>query len=240
MASVDSRLEAERCRRAHSILSGLGSIKLLIVTTRRLRFDYVGPCRAACFSVSLSYEDFGAVACQAAPNPALFDGFSGKSLGSASEFFELFIAVTCKEISETKLTSPGSIGRFLQLLELQLQRLQLTAFELVKIKGRASTHRLFSVVSKPSGDNVASSSFIFHVEFPKLAAAFAITRTYPISSVNVAVNCHDNSFDVNKLQDYLEEKAQRRIGWLSRTCDVISAFCRGDDSNMHNERSRHE
>jgi hypothetical protein len=153
-------------------------------------------------------------------------------LSASSDFFDLFVAVICKEISETTLTSPGSIGQFLQLLELQLQRLQLTAFELVKIQGRAITHRLFNIANKPREKDVGCSSFIFHVEFSKLSVAFEITRTYPISSVNVSVNCHDKSFDMNKLQEYLEEKAQRRIGWLSRTCDVISAFCRAETGNL--------
>jgi hypothetical protein len=220
--------QAVKVHREFSIIAGLSRFKLSQFSPSRLNFDFVGSCPAACFSVSFNLQDSTSVTCRAEANPEAFQRLERSSRALPSRFFEMFTPIVCAEVSDTTLSSAAMVGEYLRRVDWHVCRLEETAAEVQHLRRRYKVTE-----EEPSASSTSDSGYTVRVDFynrsqePQLSVYFDIGRAYPFSWVNNKIVCNDNAFNIEWLERYLCQHSKAGPGWLSRTCDTISAVCQG-------------
>lgn len=220
--------QAVQVQREYSIMTGLSRFKVSHFSPTRMIFDFVGCCPAACFSILFTLEETSRVNCRAEANPSAFEKGECSSPVLSSRFFETFTPIICAEVSATTLSSASMVGEYLRRIEWQVCRLEQTGLEVEHLKRR------YKVVEEESSAKIGSGSvYSVRVDFfsrskeRQLSVSFDIDRAYPFSWVDNKVACNDNAFNLEWLDRYLSQHSKSGPGWLSRTCDTISAVCQG-------------
>jgi hypothetical protein len=230
-ALTDSKTEAAASERKYALVCGLSRFRPTRLSGTYLSFDFVGACPASCLAISFRLTESGQIACKAVEKPELFAKHKGKSLKAASSFFMKHIPSICSKASKSILEEGCRIGGFLRDLEWALCRLEHTASELVMLQRRYNDVKL-------SNEDSCGSSSLLQVEFVDrsgyalLSAKFEISRSYPFAPINVELAAYDGCVNVEGLQKYLINHAKPGFGYLSRTCDVIAAFCTNRATEM--------
>jgi hypothetical protein len=219
------RLAAESSERKWATLQGLGKWKPATLNESQLSFKFVGPCPSA--SVVVEFQLYGSapVQCKARIDPTVFPrDKSQKSvhIKSVASFLEVRTCATCALVSLERLENPVFIGAYLHRLAWMLGRLETTALELTMLQRRY----------KAVLTNTGKSNFQLEVDFAsrsglaQLRATFELAEAYPFSPVGVCLDVFEGQVDVEGMRKLLIKNAKPGFGYLSRTCDVISAFVR--------------
>jgi hypothetical protein len=135
------------------------------------------------------------------------------------------IAMLIDSVNNKILASGRSIGEMLQRLEMLHGRLEMTANELFALQKRYGTMLEVDAVG-------SKSDFLLSVNFTSLRGSMAMQATfelntlYPFAPLNVSLDDRGGKVDVDLLRRQLVKNAKPGFGYLSRTCDTISAFLR--------------
>ena len=198
------------------------------LTENLLSFRFVGASPESSIKVVFRPSSVEPVSCEAVVDPQIFRAHSSilsNRFRTVSAYLKSCTAALCDKLSSLTATSPHQIGDLLRQFELQHGRLEQTASEL------AMLHRRYNAILAPS-QIPGSSNFQVEVDFSsshssaKLSAAFELTEAYPFSPLDVRLDTFEGEVDVEGLRRLLIKNSKPGFGYLSRTCDVITAFLR--------------
>jgi hypothetical protein len=223
-----TRALAETLQNRFMSLNGMHCWSPLIVDESKIVVGFIGASPKTCIKVSFLIAKTGTITCQASVDSSLFRQRRGKKLKvtpATSLFMEANISTLIDFINNTKLVSGKKIGEMLQRLEMLHGRLEMTANEMFVIQKRYGT----MLEADPVGSN---SDFLLSVDFKSLCgsmtlrATFELNSSYPFAPLNVSLDDREGRVDVDLLRRQLVKNAKPGFGYLSRTCDTISAFLR--------------
>ena len=218
---------AEAVARNFVSTKGLHKWQPVKLSETELSFQFVGPTPQSSIEVSFQRSSKGMV-CTARVDPHIFHSEEPRMFTrfrSVSGFLETRTASLTREIVGSAIASAIQIGECLQFIELQLGRLVQTAAELTML------YRRYNAILTPS-QIPNSSNFQVEVDFnsqnssAKLSATFELSEAYPFAPLNVRLDTMEGEVDVDGLRKVLIKNAKPGFGYLSRTCDVITAFLR--------------
>lgn len=217
---------AENLARKYSYAKGLHRWKAPVISESELSFHYIGPTTDACVVLTFTVSKLGDVKCMAKS----FNAITGSCPGSLqclrvpllTPFFKGRTAALCNEWSGKVLSDTSQICEVLRHFQWQMGRLEQTAMELLVLRRR------HGAILTSSSDYFPT--FKVEVDFSgtpaKLSASFELTAEYPFAPLNVILNTFEGSVDIEKIRTLLIKNAKPGFGYLSRTCDVISASVR--------------
>jgi hypothetical protein len=193
-----------------------------------LSVAFVGTSPKSCFTVSFDLKQNGPVSCTAVVSPAHFSLRRGRRklyTPSTVSFIKARVSTMIKSVSKSALSSISEIGMLLQRLEWTKGRVEHTANEL------SSLQRRYKADVKTDPDGTSKSDFLVQMVFPcssnkdKLFATFELTAAYPFGELHVSLDSECGQMDVEALRKQLMQNAKPGFGYMSRACDVISAYC---------------
>jgi hypothetical protein len=209
-------------------MNGMHCWSPLIVDESKIVVGFIGASPKTCIKVSFLLTKAGTITCQAEVDSSLFRQRRGKQLKvtpATSLFVQANIATLVDFVNNTKLASGGNIGEMLQRLETLYGRLEMTANEMFALQKRYGT----MLEADPVGNK---SDFLLSVDFKSLCGSMAMRATfelntlYPFTPLNVSLDDREGKVDADSLRRQLVKNAKPGFGYLSRTCDTISAFLR--------------
>ena len=224
----DSRGSAEILQTKFMSLKGMHSWSPVVIDESEIVVAFIGASPKTCVKLSYSFTKSGAIACHANVDPTFFRQHRGKQLKltpATSAFVDANVESFLESASNSKLACGGDIGKSLQHLEMMHGRLEMTANELFVLQKRYNTIMEADPVGK-------RSDFLLSVDFRSLRgsttlrATFELTTSYPFAPLNVSLDVIDGKVEVDSLRRQLIKNAKPGFGYLSRTCDTISAFLR--------------
>lgn len=222
--------QAQAVSRKFASTKGLHNWQPVKLSEIELSFLVLGPSPQSSIEVSFQRSNKGMV-CAARVDPHIFLEARPRMstrFRSVSTFLETRTASLNRKIASLAIASPVQVGECLQFIELQLGRLEQTAAELTML------HRRYNAMLTPSQVS-NSSSFQVEVDFTvrskqhttaKLCASFELSEAYPFAPLNVRLDTIEGEVDVDELRKLLIKNAKPGFGYLSRICDVITAFLR--------------
>jgi hypothetical protein len=225
---VSEKRAASSSERKVATLKGLRKWKPSTITASELSFNLIGPCPKACILLSCFISSSGTVACKAHIQPNLFEHKRNpvyKQFKPVASFIETHVSAICASISQKQLDSPRQIGSLLRRVEWALGRLEDTTAELAMLKRRYKAN-LLTKKSRDSLDFDVEVDFFYPGNSAMLRATFGLSDAYPFSPVSVNLEAFQEQVDVAAIQKILLKNAKPGFGYLSRTCDVVSAFVR--------------
>ena len=219
---------AESVSRKFTSTKGLYKWIPVNLTENKLSFRFVGASPESSIELSFRPSGVGPVSCKAVVDPQIFRAHSSivsSRFRTVSAYLRSRASAMCDKLSSQSVASPHRIGDILRQFELQHGRLEHTASEL------AMLHRRYNAILAPS-QIPGSSNFQVEVDFSsssssaKLSAAFELTESYPFTPLDVRLDTFEGKVDVEGLRRLLIKNSKPGFGYLSRTCDVITAFLR--------------
>jgi hypothetical protein len=206
-------------------LKGLSSSSVLKMDDTELSVAFVGTSPKSCFTVSFDLKQNGPITCTAVASPAHFSMRRGRRklyTPSTVNFIKARVSTMIESVSKNALSSISEIGMLLQRLEWTKGRVEHTANELTSLQRRYKA----DVTTDPDGRS--KSDFLVQVVFScskdKLFATFELTAAYPFGTLNVSLDSESGQLDVDGLRKQLIQNAKPGFGYMSRACDVMSAF----------------
>jgi hypothetical protein len=118
------------------------------------------------------------------------------------------------------LTSGRQIRPVIQQLEFKLGRLEATAREISILQTRLKA-QFEEDFSSQNGVHVFTATFTR--ASMKLRASIGINSSYPFTPLDICLDPLAGAVDIEGIQRQLIKNAKPGFGYLSRTCDVISA-----------------
>ncbi len=219
------RPRAESLARMYSYAKGMHRWKAPAISERELTFQYVGPTTDACVALTFTISKLGEVKCLAVPVNASAENTRNLvclRVPLLSPFVKARVQSLCNEWSAKTFQHTSQISDGLRHFQWQMGRLEQTAMELLVLRRRHG-----AILTSSDGD---VSTFKVEVDFcgcpSKLSASFELTTDYPFAPMNVILNTFEGSVDIEKIRALLIKNAKPGFGYLSRTCDVISACVR--------------
>lgn len=224
---TDTEPLAMSLARKYTSTKGLHKWKPFSMTDQELFFHFVGPSPEGCASLRFILSGSNGVKCTACVDRNIFGLYKGtsKRFRVVGDFIEARTLALCRETSSQGKLSPHEIGHVLSNFEWQLGRLEHTASELILLRRR------YRAILTPSQIS-SSTNFQLEVDFSnrtgdvKTCAAFELSDSYPFAPLNVRLDTFQGDTDVEGLRRLLLKNAKPGFGYLSRTCDVITAFMR--------------
>ena len=223
-----SRALADTFQNHFMSINGMHCWSPLIVDESKIVVGFIGASLKTCIKVSFLFTKAGTVTCLANVDSSLFRQRRSKQLKVTpvtSLFVQANIATLIDSVNNTILASGRSIGEMLQRLEMLHGRLEMTANEMFALQKRYDT----MLEADPVG---SKSDFLLSVDFKSLRgsmamrATFELNASYPFAPMNVSLDDREGKVDVDSLRRQLVKNAKPGFGYLSRTCDTISAFLR--------------
>lgn len=223
-----SRALAETLQSHFMSINGMHCWSPLIIDESKIIVGFIGASPKTCIKVSFLFAKSGTVACLADVDSSLFRRRRGKQLKvtpATSRFVQANIAMLVDSVNNKILASGRGIGEMLQRLEMLHGRLEMTANELFALQKRYGTMLEVDAVG-------SKSDFLLSVNFTSLRGSMAMQATfelntlYPFAPLNVSLDDREGKVDVDLLRRQLVKNAKPGFGYLSRTCDTISAFLR--------------
>ena len=223
-----SRALAEKLQHRYLSLNGMHCWSPLIIDESNIVVGFIGASPKTCIKICFSFSKTGAVTCQANVDPSFFKQRRGKKLKLTTLITEFLVAnveTLIESVSNTKLKRGCEILGFLQQVEVLHGRLEMTAAEMIGLQKRYDT----LLEADPIGRKY---DFLLSVDFKSLSdstalrATFELNASYPFAPLNVSLDDHECKVNVESMRRQLVKNAKPGFGYLSRTCDTISAFLR--------------
>ena len=219
---------AESLQHRFLTLNGMHCWSPFVIDEANIVVGFVGASPKTCMRVCFSFAKSGEVTCQASVDPSFFKQRRGKKLKLTpliSEFVVANIDTIVESVNMTKLARGSDIVGFLEQLEMLHGRLEITASELFGLQKRYGTLLEADPVGRKS-DFLLSVDFQSLTDSTALRATFELNSSYPFSPLNVSLDDREGKVDVDSMKRQLVKNAKPGFGYLSRTCDTISAFLR--------------
>lgn len=215
---------AEDLARKYSYAKGIHRWKAPIISENEITFHYIGPTEDTRVVMTFTVSKEGEVNCVAKVANSIMEVFPENSrclrIPLLTRFFKARTQALCTEWSGKVLSNASEISEVLRHFQWQMGRLEQTGMELLVLRRR------YAAILTSSNDDV--STFKVEVDFSgmpsKLSASFELTKDYPFAPLNVILDSFEGSVDIEKIRKLLMKNAKPGVGYLSRTCDVISAF----------------
>lgn len=226
--SSQSRARAESLQNKFMSLNGMHCWSPLGIGESQIDVGFIGACPKTCIKVSFFFEKNGSVSCHANVDRVFYRQRRSKKLkltSATSLLVESNIKTLIDAVNEIRLKSGSNIGEFLHRLEMLHGRLEMTANEVFVLQKRFGT----LLEADPFGK---ASAFLLSVDFKSLRgptalrATFELNSSYPFAPMKVSLDDPQEKIDVESLRRQLLKNAKPGFGYLSRTCDTISAFLR--------------
>lgn len=223
-----SRTQAETLQHRYLSLHGMHCWSPLIIDESSIVVVFIGASPKTCIKLCFSFATSGVVTCQANVDPSFIKQRKGKKLKLTpliTEYVVANIEALVESVSITKLRRGSDIVGFLQQVEMIHGRLEMTASEMFGLQKRYGTLLEADPVGKKS-DFLLSVDFKSLSDSTTLRATFELNTSYPFAPLNVSLDDREGKVDVESMRRQLVKNAKPGFGYLSRTCDTISAFLR--------------
>ena len=191
----------------------------------------IGSSPRTCLELTFGVSKSSKITCEAKVRSSYFGQRTGMTLkhtASISNYLRANVAPIIESVGESTLQSIDEVRELVRRIELAVARLEATASELsmVQKKYRAALER------DPEGKD---TDFLLSVAFSKegeastteVLATFEFNGSYPFSPLNVNLDDSDGRIDADGLERQLVRNTKPGFGYLSRTCDTISAYLKG-------------
>lgn len=217
---------AEELAQKYSYAKGIHRWKAPMISESELTFYYIGPTTDTCVVMTFTVFENKKVKFVAQAVNSSMEKYQERSQclrkSLLTHFFKARTEALCNEWSGKVLLNSSEIREVLRRFQWQMGRLEQTAMELLALRRR------HAAILTSSNDDVLR--FNVEVDFSgmpsKLSARFELTADYPFAPLNVILDTFEGSVDIEKIRTLLIKNAKPGFGYLSRTCDVISAFMR--------------
>jgi len=211
--------------KAFHLVKGMHKWKPLFLSTDSLSFEVVGPTPSSCIQVEFKVAPSGEVSGKAFCEESIFGKHKKGRSGRKFRAVEAYIAHRVQTLVNRvgTLTSVKEIGGLLRGMEQAIGRLEHTCSELVLLHRRYNAMLVVDLAEDSQGVQV-EVDFGGSGDDAKVFAAFLLTDSYPFAPLDVRLDVNEEGIDVEDLRRRLMKGAKPGFGYLSRTCDVISAF----------------
>jgi hypothetical protein len=186
---------------------------------------FEGLLKEAGFTATFSTASDGIVNCDAYPGITRNDESqlkvrSYKLTPAVSTFIKTRVEDWTNALKTRTLTSGRQIRPVIQQLEFKLGRLEATAREISILQTRLKA-QFEEDFSSQNGVHVFTATFTR--ASMKLRASIGINSSYPFTPLDICLDPLAGAVDIEGIQRQLIKNAKPGFGYLSRTCDVISA-----------------
>jgi hypothetical protein len=214
--------------RKWTTLKGLNAWLPRAISSTEMTFSYIGPCPKACVTVSFALSGPSSVLCKANVDPLAFPKNKSRNGGKLQLVMPLLVSRTsllCEKMSSEK-ANPTEIGAFLRRNGWELSRIEITASELALLQRRYRASLSPSSLSGEGLMHVLEVDFQSRTTSCKIRGSFFVSDAYPFDALNTQLDLLEGDTLLDELQQLLVKNAKPGFGYLSRMCDVISAYLR--------------
>lgn len=201
-----------------TIVSQFSRLKPVHLREDEIAYEYIGPNPDACFELKCRPCEEKQWRCFLQPCKALFSKFVGRMLKSVTPLYQTRLQFLAQQIANTYF-QPNELREILRDIEMNLNRLHQTAFEIASLLQR---YQAFLY-----GDDRGCVLCEVHVGKgeKKIVATFEVSEGYPFSPVTVDV---EGDTDLEEIQRILKRGAKPGFGFIARTCNMLQAHLQLD------------
>lgn len=235
LALAEAKLDVARSK-AESAQNGFTTVKALHIwmpveiEDSKLAVVVIGSSPRTCVELTFGVSKSNMITCEAKVRSSYIDQRTGmmlKHTASVSNFLRVNVAQIVEAAGQITLESIDEVRELVRHTECAIGRIEATASELSMIQKRYRA----ALQADPEGEG---ADFLLSVAFSKeseasteILATFEFNGSYPFIPLKVNLDDSDGCIDADGLQRQLIRNTKPGFGYLSRTCDTISAFLKG-------------
>lgn len=225
------RSEAVRVEKKWTMMKRISVWDLSEVNQQRTSLSYIGTCSEACATVSFFVNNTGALVCESAVCPSLYNNTHGRRNLPAAKCWQAQNESLCAAMTVSGQPMASFLKRKLRSNAWTRCRLEAICYELKLL------HRRYDASIETINRQNGFKSFAVQVRFSRfgsqleLLSSFELTNAYPFGSLNtkikqlnVAQSSTAHEINLDAFQEVLAKNARPGFCYLSRTVAVLSAY----------------